>query len=319
MVGHMCMRGWRSVTALLVLSVIFSRLLVRGDQALFTYSDFGLDWNGTCKDGQRQSPINVEKSLFTRAPSSPPVPAGTFGTGTNVSVQHLGNQVKVAWKQATPSTVTMTLGAFYAQPNATGVIKVPGTDTDAGDADTVMSVSPVQFHFHINSEHTLGGRYSTMETHLVTNVSAANTSCPVSKPCNAVYGVLYDYSADGLGESNFLATIFDNIPEPNGTTTSKTFLGDDFTLQLADYFPEDTSRYIQYTGSLTTPPCSENILWTVFEASRPVSFAQTEQLSRALADAVIAGLVATRTDNRFPQLVNDRIIWEFNTAEPETS
>lgn len=78
--------GWRSVTALLVLSVIFSRLLVRGDQALFTYSDFGLDWNGTCKDGQRQSPINVEKSLFTRAPSSPPVPAGTFGTGTNVSV-----------------------------------------------------------------------------------------------------------------------------------------------------------------------------------------------------------------------------------------
>lgn len=78
--------GWRSVTALLVLSVIFSGLLVHGDPAPFTYADFGLNWNGTCKDGLRQSPINVEKSLFTRPPSSPPVPAGTFGTGTNVSV-----------------------------------------------------------------------------------------------------------------------------------------------------------------------------------------------------------------------------------------
>lgn len=213
----------------------------------------------------------------------------------------------------------MTLGTFYAQPNATGVIKVPGTDADAGQADTAMSVTPVQFHFHINSEHTHEGRYSVLEAHLVTNVTAANTSCPVSKPCNAVYGVLYDYSLDGLGESSFLATIFNNIPDPNGTITAQKSIGDDFTLQLADFFPEDTSRYVQYTGSLTTPPCTENILWTVFDATRPISFAQTQQLSHALADAVIAGLVATRTDNRFPQLLNDRVIWHFDTAGPETS
>ena len=74
------------MTALLILSVAFSGLLVRGDASLFTYSDFGLDWNGTCKDGKRQSPINLEEALFTPAASSPPVPAGTFGTGTNVSV-----------------------------------------------------------------------------------------------------------------------------------------------------------------------------------------------------------------------------------------
>lgn len=321
MIGHMCMRGCRNVTALLVLSIVYLGFLqlVRGDESLFTYSDFGLDWTGLCKNGTRQTPINLDEALYTLAANNPPVPAGTFGTGTDVTVQHLGNQIKVTWTQAVPSTVTMTLGTFYAQPNVTGPVMVPGTDTVAGQADTLMSVSPVQFHFHINSEHTHEGRYSIMEAHLVTNVSAANTSCPPSKPCNAVYGVLYDYSNDGLGESNFLSSIFDNIPEPNGTTTSKKTIGNGFTLQLADFFPEDTSIYVQYTGSLTTPPCSENILWTIFESTRPVSYNQTQQLSRALADAVIAGLVASRTDNRFPQLLNNRAIWYFDTEQPETS
>ena len=83
------------MTALLVSSVVLAGLLVRGDEALFTYSDFGLDWNGTCKDGKRQSPINLEEALFTRPASSPPVPAGTFGTGTNVSVSGYPSKSRV--------------------------------------------------------------------------------------------------------------------------------------------------------------------------------------------------------------------------------
>lgn len=215
----------------------------------------------------------------------------------------------------------MTLGTFYAQPNATGMIKVPGTDTDAGPADTVMNVSPVQFHFHTNSEHTFDGRYSVLESHLVTNVTstAANTSCPVSKPCNAVYGVLYDYSVDGITGSDFLAPIFDNIPDPMGTTTAKTVLGSDFTLNLTDYFPEDSSKYLQYRGSLTTPPCTEGLLWTVFPETRPISFNETQQLSRAFFEAVAQDVIPTRTDNRFPQQLNNRTIWYFDTAAPTSS
>lgn len=213
----------------------------------------------------------------------------------------------------------MTLGTFYAQPNATGIIKMPGTDTDAGPADTIMTVSPVQFHFHTNSEHTFAGRYSVLEAHLVTNVTAANTSCPVSKPCIAVYGVMYDYSSDGISGSDFLAPLFSNIPDPMGTTTAKTNLGSNFTLNLTDYFPEDTSKYIQYTGSFTTPPCTEDVLWTVFPETRPISFNQTQQLSRAFSIAVKEGVVPTRTDNRFPQQVHNRTVWFFDTAAPATS
>lgn len=236
-----------------------------------------------------------------------------------MQVQHLGNQVKVTWTQVVPSTVTMTLGTFYAQPNATGVIKVPGTDTDAGPADTVMTVSPVQFHFHTNSEHTFDGRYSVIESHLVTNVTAANTSCPVSKPCVAVYGVLYDYSSDGISGSNFLGPILANIPDPMGTNTSKTNLGSDYTLILTDYFPEDTSKYLQYQGSFTTPPCTEGVLWTVYPETRPISYNETQQLSRAFVLAVAEQVIPTRTDNRFPQQVNNRTVWYFDTAAPATS
>ena len=59
--------------------------LVHGQEA-FDYADFGLDWNGTCKSGMRQSPVNFRESQYSRTAIAPPVPNGTFGTGTNVSV-----------------------------------------------------------------------------------------------------------------------------------------------------------------------------------------------------------------------------------------
>ena len=393
--------------------------IVHGQDA-FTYSDFGVNWNGTCRSGVHQSPINFRDSLFSRTAIPPPVPNGTFGTGTNVTVSlpnacvlaiacirscvlvscysrccavrkssrrclpvvpvctycvavtlfgqascaitcayveahhnlscppslcqltvsprhslmlvrlkcvlcwcaqvhHLGNQIKVTWTQVAPSTVKMTLGAFYAQPNATGIIKVPGTDADAGPADTVMTVSPVQFHFHTNSEHTFDGRYSVAETHLVTNVTAANTSCPVSKPCTAVYGILYDYSSDGITGSDFLEPILANIPDPMGTTTATTNLGSALTLNLTSYFPDETSKYIQYQGSFTTPPCTEGVLWTVYPETRPISFNETLQLSQAFTYAVTQGVIPTRTDNRFPQQINNRTVWYFDTTAGPTT
>ena len=100
------------------------------------------------------------------------------------------------WKQAEPSTATVTLGSFYGQPNATGSINIPGTNTTAGLAETVLSITPTQFHFHTTSEHTLEGRYAPLELHLVTNATAANTSC--ANNCTAVYSVLYDFSPGGL-------------------------------------------------------------------------------------------------------------------------
>lgn len=266
--------------SLLLLLTFSGLLLVQSAQDLSYFED-GLDWGGICVTSRQQSPINLVSTQYTPANSMSPS-AFTFGTGTNVTVNNLGNQIKVLWTQAAPSTAAMTLGAFYAQPNATGVINVTGTNKTAGLASTVLSVTPLQFHFHTPSEHTLNGRFSALEAHLVTNVTAANTSC--ASGCTAVFAILYDFSPDGVEGSTFLAPFLGSIPA-NATSDTSDQLGSSYTLNLTNLFPQDTTQYIQYAGSLTTPPCTEGVSWTVFTNTQPISFLQVQTLQDALAEA----------------------------------
>lgn len=198
-----------------------------------------------------------------------------------------------------------------SQPNATGPINTPNTTVSAGLAETVMRVTPLQFHFHTVSEHTLEGRFSAMEAHLVTRVTGANTSCATAAAnCTAVFAVLYDLSPDALEGSDFLAPFMNQIPR-NATFNTSANLGPDYTLNLTDYFPEDTSRYVQYSGSFTTPPCTEEVLWTVFPTSRATNVTQVLQLSNILATSSVAGETPSRTDNRLPQRQNGRPVYAF--------
>lgn len=116
-------------------------------------------------------------------------------------MHNLGSQIRVTWTQDEPSTATTTLGKFYGQPNATGSIFAPGSTESLGLAETVLQVTPLQFHFHTTSEHTVEGKFSALELHLVTNVTGANTSC--ANNCTAVFGVLYDFSPDGIAGKAF--------------------------------------------------------------------------------------------------------------------
>lgn len=230
------------ITQVLLVLLALITTLTNGAQEL-SYDDDGLDWGGTCVTSQRQSPINLVSNQFTSSQASSPS-MFTLGTGSNVTVgasfhlallnlvprllackcsaiwhcqqrlctlqvHNLGNQVRVLWTQAELSTATITLGSFYAQPNATGLINVTGTNMTAGLAETVLSITPTQFHFHTTSEHTMEGRFSPLELHLVANVTGANTSC--SNSCTAVYSVLYDFSSDGLtGQEHRLSCILNH-------------------------------------------------------------------------------------------------------------
>uniref|UniRef100_A0A915D343 carbonic anhydrase n=1 Tax=Ditylenchus dipsaci TaxID=166011 RepID=A0A915D343_9BILA len=52
---------------------------------------------------------------------------------------------------------------------------------------------------------------------------------------------------------------------------------------LADKLPTDRNCFIRYMGSLTTEPCTEGVIWTVFAQPLLISQAQMTEL-RALVD-----------------------------------
>jgi len=99
-----------------------------------------------------------------------------------------------------------------------------------------------QLHFHADSEHKVNGKQFPAEMHLVHEAADGRL---------AVIALLIE-----IGNSAVYDHIFDKIPR----------VGEEIKvdLHLESFIPKNKARYT-YNGSLTTPPCSENVLWLVFE------------------------------------------------------
>ncbi|BAT05842.1 Os08g0470700 [Oryza sativa Japonica Group] len=105
-----------------------------------------------------------------------------------------------------------------------------------------------QLHWHTPSEHTVNGRRYDMELHLVHDDGNSNT---------AVIGNLYQIGNPDpflLMLEPFIRRIADtkDKSEPIGVVDP----------QLAK---SPDAVYYRYMGSLTTPPCTEGVIWTVFK------------------------------------------------------
>ena len=109
----------------------------------------------------------------------------------------------------------------------------------------------LQFHFHAPSEHTVDGKPFAMEVHFVHADSHGEL---------AVIGVMI---AEGA-ENAALAEAWAHMPAHQ--TAEETVAN--VSVNAAAILPPD-GRYHHYKGSLTTPPCSENVRW--FVLSEPIS------------------------------------------------
>lgn len=117
----------------------------------------------------------------------------------------------------------------------------------------------LQMHFHHPSEHQLRGIRYPAECHLVHHSAQYGT---------AVLAIMIEY---GLANPCF-EKILELTPEAHGGEV-KIPSG---LLDIATLIP-DARHYIRYTGSLTTPPCTEGVTW--FVLVKPVQFSQL-QLSK---------------------------------------
>lgn len=119
----------------------------------------------------------------------------------------------------------------------------------------------LQFHFHHPSEHLLEGKNFDLECHFVHK--AGNGAL-------AVTGVLIRPGATNAA----LKTLLDSLPAKEGPEVRV-----NGTIDTGAVLPKSCS-YFRYTGSLTTPPCSEGLTWTVHK--EPIE-ASAEQIKKFAA------------------------------------
>jgi carbonic anhydrase len=132
----------------------------------------------------------------------------------------------------------------------------PGTIVDNGHALQVdfgegswIEVSDhtyqlVQLNFHTPSEHTIAGEHYPLEAQLVHKDSGGKL---------AVIAVLYDVGPESRAVGGLLA----KWPRKPGVAARLPG-----GLDPASLLPETRTAF-RYTGSLTTPPCTEGVIWNV--------------------------------------------------------
>jgi|GEM_PF-260645 len=107
----------------------------------------------------------------------------------------------------------------------------------------------VQFHFHTASEHLVNGTEFPLELHLVHRASDGSL---------AVLGV---FIVSGASNEE-LDKIWKSLPKHAGDSLSVA------SFDLRKLLPPSLDS-MRYSGSLTTPPCSEGVNWTVL--AQPIS------------------------------------------------
>jgi carbonic anhydrase len=123
----------------------------------------------------------------------------------------------------------------------------PGESLRIGD----HAYELVQFHFHTPSEERVNGKASAMVAHFV------------HRDAEGRLGVLAALIEPGKPNPGFDA-ILSHLPARAGETLTVEGL----ELDLAALLPAER-RYYDFDGSLTTPPCSENVHWMVL--TQPVT------------------------------------------------
>uniref|UniRef100_A0A7C8YRA8 Carbonic anhydrase n=1 Tax=Opuntia streptacantha TaxID=393608 RepID=A0A7C8YRA8_OPUST len=123
-----------------------------------------------------------------------------------------------------------------------------------------------QVHWHSPSEHAINGRRYALELHIV-HQSQDNKI--------AVIGLLYN-----LGRPDpFLGKLEEKIKSLSNTST-------EVDIGIVD--PKEIriggNKYYRYGGSLTTPPCTEGVIWTVNKQIATVSKEQVKLLREAVDD-----------------------------------
>ena len=194
----------------------------------------GDNWSGDlCQSFLRQSPIDIPFDYLPRSENFP----------DEMKIRTL--QIKVDSSKVTPALIMKGhLNFKVSYPSGTALIEIEGP------SGKIKQYDVNEYHFHADSEHTFNGKKFEAELHVVTRkINVTKTH----KETRAVFGILLT-SDSKIGEKG-LESVCEGVHLYPGSFENPIF-------KIAEFISKN-GRIFAYKGSLTTPPCSENVNWHV--------------------------------------------------------
>lgn len=192
----------------------------------------------------------------------------------------------------TSTTEERNLEFYYSEKTILNKVRNNGHsiqyDFERGDSLSNNNIiyNLVQIHFHEPSEHTINGVRYPIEIHLVHQSDQKD------------YTVIGIMGIEG-GESHFMEDMESYLPLE--VDTEKII---DRSFDIRTVLP-DKKDYYTYSGSLTTPPCTENVQWIILK--NPLELSLEEVL------ALRSNMPLKNYRNEQP--INDRKVYLINDVK----
>ena len=165
---------------------------------------------------------------------------------------------------ASPSEQDVANIVFHYQSSEVNILNNGHTVQVNYDAGSYLELDGIrfdvaQFHYHAPSEHEIDGKLFAAEMHLVHKSADGKL---------AVVGLLLQEGSANEAFDPFI----NNLPaEPSDVINAGV------KINAMSFLPNIQTTY-RYSGSLTTPPCSEGVNWLVMTTPVELSSAQLNKL-----------------------------------------
>jgi len=248
----------------------------------FTYNDPST-WGGLCATGKAQSPININKhtAVCVRHGEDPARPHRIdfhYIPAWNLSLAHNGNTLKVG--------------------GDLGFITLGGCNPCDGWEYYVR-----QFHFHAPAEHSLSNLHKNgtypLELHIVHQKRGSTGLNDL-----AFVAILFYVQPEGGFHERFLDSINWNFaPQNSGSSISISNW-----VSLWKLSESLKGEYFTYHGSLSTPPCTEDVKYFVMKNPIGITRRQLDIINNMFLNN--PNFAGGRGNNRPVQPLNNRnVFW----------
>ena len=209
----------------------------------FDYEDEGRSWNGTCAAGTAQSPVNID---------------------THHSVCDSSLMFDIFFNRGVQSISAVDNGFSLQIDHEISALYTLDINGD------LLEYQAQQLHFHTPAEHTIDGKIFDLELHIVHKSLDHRVDYWTTNNEIAVLAVLFEVD-NSAGPNSFI----DALDAQN--------IGKLLNLDIQEILGSklySLGSYYTYYGSLTTPPCSESVLWYVISTPLKITRKQLETLMR---------------------------------------